>query len=309
MVILGRTLIPHELVNELVVSELRGIVAHRLRERGFGQLKIAKLLGISQPMVSRYISVGFHEYLERLRRLGLDPSEVLRVVDMLVEKLVSGDYYEYLRLLSSFVNSLLKRGSLCDAHRKSAPLIPSNCDLCFKLFEEVTDPYVEEVRIAYELFSLHPRGHEIVPEVGMNIVSAPPSSSDLRDVVGFSGRIICVHNKVVAAGEPVRGGSKHTASVLLKVMRKFPNIRSAVVIKYSHECLQKLVSAGLYVVRTGPHSSGAELFTVLEKTVESLQKEPDVIADAGGLGLEPVMYVFAVNAVRAVKKALICSEK
>ncbi|MEM1936442.1 MAG: thiamine-phosphate synthase family protein [Sulfolobales archaeon] len=302
-------MLPHELVSELVVPPLRGVLAHKLSERGVSQVRISRLLGISQPMVSKYLSVPLSRLTEELRELGLDVDDVTRVTDTLVEKLVRGNYLEYLRLLSSYMNSVLKKGLLCRLHRAKAPAIPLDCDVCFTLFGEVADPYVEEVKTAYEILSLHPRGHELVPEVGMNIVSAPPGAADFRDVVGFSGRIVRVYNKVVAAGYPTRGGSRHTASVLLNVMRKFPTVRSVVVIRYSNECIQKMINEGYNVVRIGPHTSEQELFTELERVMKALDKAPDAIADVGGMGIEPVMYVFASSAVGAVKKALTCVER
>lgn len=301
-------LIPHDLISEFVTPELRGLLAHKLREKGLGQLRISKLLGISQPMISKYMSVSYSEYLRKLEDLGLDANEVVRTVEILVEKLISDNYHEYLELTSSFLNSILRRGLLCKTHKKMSPVVPRDCEICFKMFEEIRDPYVEEVKVAYEILSFYPRGHEIVPEVGMNIVSAPPNARDFRDVVGFSGRIVKSGDKVIAVGEPVKGGSKHTANVLLKVMSRFPNIRSAVAIKYDEKCIEKLSSSGLNVIKTGPHKSIEEFFASLEKAINGSSEEPDAVADAGGLGIEPVIYVFSLDAIKAVKKALTCVE-
>lgn len=196
---------------------------------------------------------------------------------------------------------------LCEAHKRVSSTVPANCDVCFKLFEEVRDPYVEEVKAAYEILCLHPKATEIIPEVGMNIVSAPPNAKSFRDVAGFSGRIVKSDNRVIAAGEPIKGGSRHTANVLLKVMSKFPRVRSAIAIKYDEGCINKLSSANLKVVRTGPHKSIDEFFTTLEGCFK-VSEEPDVIADAGGLGIEPVLYVFSTSAIKALEKALICVE-
>lgn len=304
----GTGLIPHDLISEFVMPELRGLLAHKLYEKGLGQLRISKLLGISQPMISKYMSVSYSEYLKRLEDLGLDVSEVVRTVEVLVERLVNDNYREYLELISNFLNSILRRGLLCKTHKKISSVVPRDCEVCFKLFEEVSDPYVEEVKVAYEILSFHPRGHEIIPEVGMNIVSAPPNARDFRDVAGFSGRIVKSGDRVIAVGDPIKGGSKHTANVLLKVMSRFPNIRSAIAIKYDEKCIEKLSSSGLNVVKTGPHKSIEEFFISLEKIVSELGGEPDAIADSGGLGIEPVIYVFSSSAIKAVKKALTCVE-
>lgn len=301
-------MLPHELVSKYLTPELKGLLIHKLNSRSLGQLRIAKLLGVSQPMVSKYLSTSPAEYLKRLGNLGLDLDEVTRITDLLAENLVSGKHEEYFRLLNTYVNSILKRGQLCPHHRKVSPTISKDCNICLRLFEEIEDPYVDEVKAAYGILTLHPRGFEIVPEVGMNIVAAPPNADSYRDIVGFSGRIIKTDNKIVAAGEPTRGGSRHTANVLLTVMSRFPSIRSTIVIKYDKHCIEKLRNAGLKVVMSGPHSSVNEFLSSLSKLVSDLDREPDVIADAGGLGIEPVMYVFSGSALNAVKKALTCIE-
>ncbi|MEM0014223.1 MAG: thiamine-phosphate synthase family protein [Zestosphaera sp.] len=301
-------MLPHELVSKYLIPELRGLLVHRLNERGLGQLRIAKLLNVSQPMISKYLSTSPTEYLKRLSRLGLDMNEVVRIADLLTENLVNGKHQEYFKLLNTYINSLLREGHLCDYHREVSPSIPKDCNVCLRMFEEIEDPYVEEVKAAYEILSLHPRGFEIIPEVGMNIVSAPPNAENYRDVVGFSGRIIRTNGKIAVAGEPARGGSRHTANVLLTVMRRFPKLRSTIVIKYDRRCIEKLHDMGLKVVKSGPHSSVEEFFRTLDGLVGSLDREPDVIADAGGLGIEPVVYVFSGSAINAIKKALACIE-
>jgi len=45
----------------------------------------------------------------------------------------------------------------------------------------------------------------ILPEVGTNIVMAPPKATSLSEVVALTGRIIKVENRAVGVGEPKSG--------------------------------------------------------------------------------------------------------
>ena len=98
----------------------------------------------------------------------------------------------------------------------------------------------------------------------MNIVSAHPNASTINDVAGFTGRIVKVGKTVVAVGDPTLGGSKHTAEVLLTVMKKYRQYRAAVVIRYSEECVEKLSKLNHKVVKSGPHENPLKFFEDLK---------------------------------------------
>lgn len=297
-------MLPQELTSKYVIPEVKGLIAHKLASKGVSQFKISKLLGISQPMVSKYLLESPETYLRGLEEVGLNRDEVNTVADMLAELLINGRRLEFLRILTSYMNLILKRKTLCEKHFQLDPDIPRDCDICVKLFAVFEDPYVDDVKKAYELLALHPRGYELVPEVGMNIVSAHPNASTVNDIAGFTGRIVKVGKKVVAVGDPTLGGSKHTAEVLLTVMKKYRHYRAAVVVKYSEECVEKLTKLNHKVVKSGPHENPLKFFENLKAVVDS--KEPEILADLGGVGLEPVIYVFAGSAIEAVKKAFKC---
>jgi len=302
--------LPHEVVSKYVLPYLRGLVALELIGSGFSQFRVAKLIGVSQPLISRYLSEGSEYLVSKLIDVGLYRDEVLAITKLLAEVLRRGRTQDYVRILSSYVNSVLSRGLLCRKHHEIMHNLPPNCDLCTRLFRSATDPYIEEVRNAYELLRTHPLAYTLVPEVGMNIVVATPNATSVTDVVGFSGRIIRVGRELRAVGEPMYGGSRHTAMVLLLVRRLWSDVRAAVVIKFLQSCLKKFI--GRFgkdsIAYVGPHNDPSLVFRDMVLVLKGRSKPPKLIADLGGQGLEPVMYVLGSSALDVVDEILNCIE-
>ncbi len=303
-------MLPHELVSRYVAPRVRALVAVKLvKEYGISQVRISKLLGVTQPMVSKYLSEDTDKVLEELRSMGLDLVEVENVASLLSEVASRGSTEDYTRIFTAYLNSLLSRGALCRFHRSVYPGLSSGCSVCRALLRAQPDTYVEEVYEALRILSEEPLSYRLVPEVGSNIVSCRPDASSFLDVVGFSGRVIRVGERVVAVGEPTYGGSRHLASVLLVVKKFRRGLRGAVAVRYSQDCVEELTRAGLRVVTAGPHSSRDTVVEDIERHLERVL-EPwtvDAIADLGGSGIEPVIYVFGSTAIEAVRRALLCA--
>jgi predicted fused transcriptional regulator/phosphomethylpyrimidine kinase/predicted transcriptional regulator len=303
-------LLPYELVSKYVAPRLRALVAARLvRDYGVSQVRVSRLLGVTQPMVSKYLAEDTGRVMEELRSMGLDVGEVENVVSILSEVASRGSTEDYARIFTAYLNSLLSRGALCGFHRSVYPGLSPGCSVCRTLLRAYPDTYVEEVSEAFKVLSGDPLAYRLIPEVGSNVVSCRPGARSTLEVVGFSGRVIRVGERVVAVGEPTYGGSRHLASVLLVVRRFRGDLRGAVAIRYSRECVEVLRGAGLRVVVTGPHGSRDE---VVEGIARQLEASPesrvvDAVADVGGSGIEPVIYVFGSTALEAVRRALLCA--
>ena len=63
----------------------------------------------------------------------------------------------------------------------------------------------------------------------------------------MEGRIVKTGKFGTVAGSLMYGGSKHVASAVLEVARKFPSIRSGVNLKYDEKIIKKAISKGLKV--------------------------------------------------------------
>ena len=300
-------MLPHELASAYVAPYLRALVAIELFNSGLSQVRVSKLLNVSQPMVRKYVSRDKTEYYARLEGAGISREECEAAVKVLTDIARKRGRFEYFKTFSQIINSLLSKCTLCRLHRRLDPEVPPACDLCRILFPRLADAYIEDVKNALGILQSYSTAYKLIPEVGMNIVSAPPNAERPEDVVGFVGRIIRVGSRVVAVGEPAYGGSRHTASVLLAIRRRWRELRSAVVIRYDEGYVEKFKELGYRLMRSGPHRSRAELIeNILEIAGSSRgsRDPPDALIDLGGLGLEPVIYVFGKTATEAVTKAL-----
>jgi predicted fused transcriptional regulator/phosphomethylpyrimidine kinase/predicted transcriptional regulator len=297
-------LLPHELVAKYVAPYMRALVAVRLREEGLGQERIARLLGVTQAMVNRYLSWGRGRALEKLREAGVEPGEALGVAYAAAERLLQGDAAGYLELLTAFANSLLAGGRLCRLHRSRGGA-PAGCEICPRLFASGDDTVLLELREALSVF-IERAPAELVPNVGSNIVVARSGASSLGDVAGLTGGLVRLSDgRIAVVGEPRYGGSRHTGQVLLLAARRWPGIRAAVVVSPVPGCVEALSSLG-YVAAAGPHRGPESLLEYLAAALEDAPAEPVALLSRGGQGLEPVVYVFGRTGLEAVTRALSC---
>lgn len=297
-------MLPHELVSKYVVPYLRALVANELISLGVSQGRASKLLGVTQPMVRKYVSEGRNKLISRLEEAGVSREEVEAAVKVLADIALKRGRVEYYKTFSQLINSLLSRCVLCDLHRRLDPEVPPTCDLCRKLFPQQVDPYIEDAKNALRVLQSFSSAYKLIPEVGMNIVVAPPDAGRPEEVVGFVGRIIRIGTKVVAVGEPAYGGSRHTATVLLAVRRRWPELRSAIVIRYEEDYVLKLERMRYKVIFSGPHKSRSELIKDIVKSISESNEVPDALVDLGGVGIEPVIYIFNKTATSVTEKAL-----
>ncbi|MCX8176437.1 MAG: hypothetical protein N3E48_04315 [Candidatus Bathyarchaeota archaeon] len=297
-------MLPHEVAVKYVVPNLRALIALNLSERGFGQVKTAKLLGISQTMVNKYMQYHRNHYLKKLGEAGLSKETVNNVMKMLENALNEGVPELFTKAFTSVINYIISQGTLCKLHRQLYSKLPLTCTLCQDFFTaEVLDPYISEVKQAVEQLVKHKKSYELVPEVGVNIALAPPNAQTAEDVVAIPGRIMRVGFAAKPMSPPSYGGSYHLSIVLLKVRSVDKNVKSAINIKFKEEFVKKLKKNNLYLINLGPHTKPEDFMPDLEGLLKTLRKKPDAIVDLGGQYLEPVIYIFGKSASDVVKKA------
>ena len=96
------------------------------------------------------------------------------------------------------------------------------------------------------------------------------------------------------------------ARVLLAVQSNFPDIRATINVRFDdgvERALQK--SKSEYTVTSLLHREGTDpVLQSIQNLLHKLRKKPEAIVDAGGLGIEPMMYLFADTATNVVRKAI-----
>lgn len=175
----------------------------------------------------------------------------------------------------------------------------------------VRDECLNELQKAF--FSLEASNFaSLVPEVSSNLVYARPGARNEEDVAGFPGRIFRFYDSVCVVSEPAYGASQHMANVVLTVLKKNPDYRSAMNIKYTERIIDICRESGLEVCffdradeqADKKSNDGCTLKWGVHQVLERTGKIPNIIFDRGGQGKEPMIRVLGKNPADVVGKVL-----
>ncbi|GBC71557.1 Bifunctional thiamine biosynthesis protein ThiDN [Candidatus Calditenuaceae archaeon HR02] len=297
---------PEEVLLKYILPNIRGLLAHALRRRGYSQSRISSVLGVSQAAVSGYLLRSESTYIDKLKSFGIPVEEI----DVLVNSLVSAASEGAPRLtqvIHMAWRKLLSSGYICGLHRRLYPEL-ADCEVCIGM--EVRLPLereriLEELRLAAEVVERSPELLLLYPEVSINIATALDNASSLNDVAAFPGRIVRIGTRMVPVSKPAFGASKHLASILLGSIRINAEKKSIMNLKMVKGVEEVIKSAGLIAVSTQPNDRVRSEDEVVFDVIEALKRNPeaDVVVDEGGLGLEPAVYVFGKSPIEVVNKA------
>jgi len=304
---------PDEIMVKFFLPNIRGLLAHKLKEKNFSQCKIAQFLGVSQASISYMFSKNQEYFYLNLKKIGLNENEIKNLIDLIIEDCIARGSMEGFYTLYSFWKNLLSSGKLCEFHKRMFPTL-GNCDLCIILFkkEEIDGEkqrILKELEKAITLIENDPYFTLIMPEVAVNIVMAIDNAKTKFDVAAIPGRIVKVKNKAKALMKPEFGASNHMAKVLLLVMSFNPSIKAAINIKYDSKIESIIKNMGVKYAFTSIKNK----INVLEKediilnSIASILKKNkfcDIIIDKGCYGIEPITYIFGKDAVSVAKIAI-----
>lgn len=180
----------------------------------------------------------------------------------------------------------------------------------FKLARPKMDKAKLKLQEAIYKFAQINNAYSLIPEVQTNFVFATKNPRSLKDVVGVQGRIVRAGRQVVAAGTLEYGASRHVATALLVVRKKFPQIRSAINLKFDQKLIAKFEEMGakiLWYDRTvEPPSYKAEenksVSWGVGQAIKNSKVAPDVIYHTGDVGKEPMILVFGTDPLDVVDK-------
>lgn len=273
----GGIVTPYEYASQVVLPALRGLVAHRLSSMGYGQYSIARILGVSQPMVHRYLSRGESEYASRLRSEGIEEAVIEEAVEVAVRALTSNDAIGFLLV----VNELTLRSMYCRGVKCERILCPGGDVLAIGYYEKVLE----------ELITLDCL-EALIPEVGSNLAYSPRGPAGPQEIIALDGRIVKSKEGVVVAGKPRPGGSRHTAGILSRYSRLNPRLRWALALSPRESLVNTIMQRGIPLVPLSSKPPETSLIAVLEEEAP---------------GREAVVYLLASRAddiISLVKEAV-----
>ncbi len=282
---------PAEHVSRRITPLLRELALHKLLEKGLSQNRLARITGLSQPMVWKIARRDPQELVEKLQEQGLNPHDIEAMAMLLAHEIETRGPPGVAYRLVLFEHSLIARGVFCEAYSRENPRLRDPCSLT-ESYRPPRDPLLEELTLWFRELSRVPRLHEALPQVGSNLVLAEEGALNHMQTVAFPGRIIRVGSRVKAIGDPAYGASLHTARVLLAVKRLDPGKRAAFVLAYREQVEERLVEGGHIVCRAEEYFNEWDLLEAVEKEARG-RGTCDVVLALPALGVEPVVYLFA----------------
>ena len=133
---------------------------------------------------------------------------------------------------------------------------------------------------------------ELLPEVGTNVVGAPPHADRVADTVAVDGRLATTHSGVRATGGVRPGASSHVARFLLAAREHHPELRYAVNVRYDDRVAHALdaldwpVSA--YDRRDEPADAPGTMDWGAHQAYAGDDDRPVAVVDRGAHGKEPM---------------------
>lgn len=285
-----------EIVPSSFLTPLRRALAQELASLGFVQIEIAQFLGVSQPVVSSYLKTPPTDESPVTSRIAFKEL----VID-LVSRIKNGmtASLDLMEIICQHCQQFRTAGPLCDIHRKKSTLdFPPDCNICFPS-PELTEIIDQKLRVtrqlfqaAQELINTGERFGQLIPEIGCQFVHIVKNYQSPADIAGFPGRIVKVKGKGTIISPPEFGQGSTLAQILYFFQRHGSNQKSLISLKNTEEILE-IISQERLVVKTDEADLnwGKTLNLFPNQEIQQIE----VIADGGGIGLEPIIYLFGKN--------------
>jgi hydroxymethylpyrimidine/phosphomethylpyrimidine kinase len=152
----------------------------------------------------------------------------------------------------------------------------------------------------------------LIPEVMSNLGCATPYPEGPQDVAAFPGRLRCGPQGLLIPAPPAFGASRHISAVILTAMATHPDLRSAMNIKYFEGVDDLALLLHLRVASFDRSAAppevkakeGGTLAWGVASVLKPNEPPPDLIADRGEFGKEPMIRILGPTPMSVVEKAL-----
>ncbi|BCU68569.1 transcriptional regulator [Sulfolobales archaeon HS-7] len=289
---------PLMLISDYVIPELRILEANELRKRGISQTKIAYVLGVSQPAVKKYLESDIIKAEKNLVKVGIDEPSIHEFLDSVIPILLEGEKEKAMLFTTLWSLKNLSLLKLCDFHKTIQRISPS-CNICKGIYVENEE---KELEVALSLIKY--KGVAcLIPEVMSNLAYAKHNPKSISDIMAIPGRIIKVKDTIIVPNGPEWGGSKHLATILLSLARKKEgdrSIRAVMNIKYSKDLDDVLDKLNFKYAKVSGGSTDEEIAEIVSESCNNC----DVVIHTGGIGIEPITYVFGQDPITTVTKVI-----
>ena len=285
------------------------------------QQEVAEKMGVSQPTISSYL-----KSLEKFQEIGeeyLESEAVNNLVSEISEMILSNQpSEEVIRRICSTCISMRVGGITCRKHLTSYSRITQGCTGCLPITDKlliderkaILDILSDSIRLVEEDDSFV----KLLPQVMTNICQSISNPKTIDDVAAIPGRITKVKGKACASFPPEFGVSEHMAKLLISMGKIHHEVNALVCISYNEDIKRLLdkMKTSYYTIDNetmeeliSQHDEGldsfAEQFPSFSSFVNQYSKNTvQAIINLGGLGIEPIIYLFGDSALNITKYAL-----
>ena len=304
---------PCEIVQKQYLQSLRIALAHELRERGLSQGDISRRMSITQPAVNKYLGMTLGDGPVSTTTKKLASNLTKRMLDS------SARDDELVKEICRTCMKLRIGSHICQLHRKNVPSLGDlNCQICAGLLggQELDftrkAAVISDMQDALRLIESSSTFPKIIPQVRANLVACDDTASSAIDVAGVPGRITLVGGQARALMGPQFGTSKHTATLLLWAKAMWSNVRACICISGTELVVKSANNQKIKIYQTSSPASNVERIIKLGKDAVGKQKSKSkfvALHVPGGIGVEPILYIFGPNAIALSKICIKLSER
>ena len=279
-----------------------------------GTSSIQKAANVIQKLGAKNVIItGYNESKKNIEDFILEPKKDYILKGKKIEIINHGSGCNY---SASLASSLALKRSIHDAAQYAKEYVFQSIKNSEKLGKGISITHKKISEMQKELsnsivdFQNIKSSSKLIPECQTNFVFSKIKPKKINNVLGISGRLVKAGDKIIQAGELKYGGSQHVATAVIEVSKKFPEIRSAINVKYEPELIVKAKKKGMKVIsydrkKESKNSKQKENSSISWGISNYLKStKPDIIFHKGDMGKEPMIIVFGTNPEQVVKKIL-----
>ena len=150
-----------------------------------------------------------------------------------------------------------------------------------------------------------------IPECQTNFVYSKKNPKTINDIIGVDGRIVKNSHSASLAGNLKYGGSKHVATALIAISKRYPHIQSAINLRYNNDIISNIKKSKLSISKYDRHKEPANIkkhdSTIKWGVMQAIKYStipPDVIYHLGDFRKEPMILIFGRNPDDVYRKIL-----
>ena len=275
--------------------------------------KIAKM--IQKMGAKNVIITGIDTKKNQISDFVLEKNNQYFVSGDKIHKIIHGSGCNY---SAAIIFSLAKNKTIKESARFAKQITYDSIKNSKKLGKGITitnilgpDIINSELSDAIDKFSEIKNIYKNIPECQTNFVYSKQKPKSTKDILGISGRIVKAGKRVMLAGNLTYGGSKHVAASLLIMTKKYPEIRSAINLKYQNATISKIKKSKLMISSydrsqepKNVKSKGSTIEWGIKSAIKNSKNVPDVVFHKGDFGKEPMIIVFGKTPNNVLKKIL-----